>query len=136
MALNRYQSLHPAPFVEVVEEIIEEEEEIFDPEGSKISDDPFHEDVGYEKEETKASSQNYEEMLVAELREILKVRGLSTKGRKAELISRLEESDVKATDEVAITEEQETPAEAAVSEMEVSKYGENETINGASSEEA
>lgn len=136
MSLNRYSSLHPAPFVEVVEEI---KEEIFNPEAGKASDDPFHEDVGYKEEEVKIISNNYSDILVAELREILKVRGLSTKGKKAELISRLEKSDAEATDKVSTAEEQEDPAwaqvAASVLEKGVSKYGEKEIIDGTNPEE-
>ena len=136
MSLNRYSSLHPAPFVEV-ERV--EEDEIFNPEAGKASDNPFHEDVGYEEEEVASISKDYSDILVAELKEILKVRGLSTKGKKAELISRLEESDAEATSKVSTAEEQEDPAwaqgAASVLEKGVSKYGENETIDGTSPEE-
>lgn len=47
-----------------------------------------------EKEEVEEKVKvNYEELTVIELKDLLKERDLSTKGKKSELIKRLEESD-------------------------------------------
>ena len=55
------------------------------------------EEVKNEKpiEETTSNNIEYDELNVTQLKELLKERGLSTKGKKLELIERLKESDTK-----------------------------------------
>ena len=107
--------------VEVVEEI-----EIFDPEAGKPTDNPFAEEIIPDAPEDITFINNYEDMKVVELKDILKQRGLPTKGNKQDLILKLEESDAEATEQVSTAEENEDPAwvQAAASVLEegVSKY--------------
>lgn len=126
MPLKRFVGLHPEPLTDVIEEVVDEVMDIFNPEDGKASDNPFHDDVGYEEEESITMVHDYETMKVVELRDILKQRKLSTKGKKVELIARLKESDAEAAD-ASSAEEQEVPEESATSEGEVSKY-EGETV--------
>jgi hypothetical protein len=106
----RWPSLHTR--VRWVEEkAVEEPVVAFDPAAGKASDNPFHEALQYGSEST-----------VRELKELLKAKELPVSGTKAELIARLEESETEVTEEVATEEDEEAPADAAVSEEEVSKY--------------
>lgn len=107
--------------VEVVEEI-----EVFDPEAGKPTDNPFAEEIIPDAPEDITFINNYEDMKVVELKDILKQRGLPTNGKKEDLILDLEKSDAEATPEVSTAEEKEDPAwvQAAASVLEegVSKY--------------
>ena len=118
--------MHPRPLAIAIEEVVDEVMDIFNPESGKVSDDPFHQDIGYVEEETMTMVHDYSIMKVTELKDILKQRKLSTKGKKIELIARLEESDTEAADASSV-EEEEVPEESAISKGEVSKY-ERETV--------
>ena len=63
---------------------------------------------------------DYESMTVQDLKGILRQRGLPLKGNKADLIARLEASDSEAAS--AASDDEEVPAEAAISDKEVSEY--------------
>ena len=119
--------------VEVVEEI-----EIFDPEAGKPTDNPFAEEIIPDAPEDITFINNYEDMKVVELKDILKQRGLPTKGNKQDLILKLEESDAEATEQVSTAEENEDPAwvQAAASVLEegVSKYEETPSENNGAEE--
>ena len=119
MPLKFSTGLHPAPYQEpVVEEVVEE---VFDPEAGKASENPFAPEVGIEEEESITLVNNYESMKVTDLKGILRQRSLPVKGKKEELIARLEASDAEAAS-AAPVEDEEVPAEAAISEGIVSKY--------------
>ena len=75
----------------------------------------------------------YDSMTVSQLQDVLRERGLTVSGTKAELIARLEADDVGPSEESeAPTETVEVPSEEAASsnevpeEGEVSEYGETE----------
>ena len=118
---------------EVVEEI-----EIFDPEAGKPTDNPFAEEIIPDAPENITFINNYEDMKVVELKDILKQRGLPTKGNKQDLILKLEESDAEATEQVSTAEENEDPAwvQAAASVLEegVRKYEETPSENNGAKE--
>lgn len=99
---------------------------IFNPEGGKVSDDPFHQDIGHVEEESMTMVHDYSIMRVTELKDILRQRKLSTKGKKVELIARLNESDAEAAN-ASSAKEEEVPEESATSKGEVSKY-ERQTV--------
>tara|TARA_R110002020_G_scaffold202076_2_gene405052 strand:- start:809 stop:1198 length:390 start_codon:yes stop_codon:yes gene_type:complete len=125
MPLKQFICLHPSP-VEVVEVVeVVEESEVFDPEAGKASDNPFHESIKVEEKETPTPILQYSTLTVKDLKGILKQRGLSTSGKKDDLILRLE-SDDEAT--IVAFESDEAPADAAVSKEKVSKY--EETVSG------
>lgn len=106
----RWPSLHTR--VRWVEEkVVEEPVVAFDPAAGKASENPFHDSLEYGGEST-----------VRELKDLLKEKELPVSGTKAELIARLEASETEVTKEVATEEDEEAPADAAVSEEEVSKY--------------
>ena len=113
----RWPPLHPRIKPEPV---VEEPVVGFDPEAGKASDNPFHESLKYGEDST-----------VKELKELLKERGLPVSGTKAELIARLEASEIEVTEEVTTEEDEEVPADAATPDEEVSKYvtGEQENNN-------
>ena len=127
--------------VEEIEEIVEVsvEEEAFDPEAGKFTDNPFVEEIIPDAPEDITFINDYESMKVQDLKGILKQRGLPVKGNKEDLITRLEESDAEATDEVSTVEEEEAPAwvQVAASAIEkgVSKYDEQRPIEGEPTEE-
>jgi len=100
----------------------------FDPEAGKATDVPFVEEV----------TDEYDNLTVAELKELLKARGLSIAGVKADLIQRLRLDDANTSnsteapvEEAAVEEETEAPStqEDAVTneanEGEVSESKEN-----------
>ncbi len=146
MAMKRphtVQKIIYAP-IEVIEEPIEEEvvevEVDFDPEAGKPTDNPFAEEIIPDAPEDITFVNDYENMRVQDLKDILKQRNLPVKGKKEDLILRLEESDAEATKEVSTVTEEEDPAwvQAAASALEqgVSKYGEEQPIEGEPIEEA
>lgn len=104
---------------EVISEDIPETEEVidFNPEAAATDGNPFP------KELTIVESPNYESMTVVELRAILEERALTVRGKKAELIARLEADDAGPSDE-APDESAETPSEEAVSSEESAQEGE------------
>jgi|2_EtaG_2_1085320.scaffolds.fasta_scaffold69761_1 hypothetical protein len=126
MPLKKSVSLHPRPLATAIEEVVNEVMDIFNPEDGKVSDDPFHQDIGHVEEESMTMIHDYSIMKVTELKDILRQRKLSIKGKKIELIARLEESDTEAADASSV-EEQEVPEESAISKGDVSKY-ERETV--------
>ena len=121
------------PLEEVLEEVVEKVVE-FDPEAGKSTDNPFTEEIIPDTPEDITFINNYESMKVVDLKDILKQRNLSVKGKKEDLILRLEESDAEATKEVSTVEEEEDPAwvQAAASVLEkgVSEYEEEQPIEG------
>ena len=96
-------------WVKVAEEVLAEQ--VFDPEAAKATDDPFNNEL---------TSDGYEDMTVAQLKEILQEEGLSTKGKKADLMARLRmpisDSTEAPAEEALAEEEQVAPAEAAVAD--------------------
>ena len=106
---------------EIVEEIVEEEVTVFNPEEAVVDGNPFPEEEEPEEEEPV----DYDSMTVAMLRDLLNERELPVSGVKAELVARLEEDDVGLSEESETpAEPEETPLEEAVSsEEEVSEYG-------------
>lgn len=96
-------------YVKVAEEVLAEQ--VFDPEAAKATDEPFNNEL---------TSDGYEDMTVAQLKEILQEEGLSTKGKKADLMARLRtpisDSTEAPAEEALAEEEQVTPAEAAVAD--------------------
>ena len=105
--------------------IVEEVEEVFNPEAAKTDGNPFPEELQEEAvEETTPLEEegptDYESMTVEELKALLRARSLDVKGKKAELITRLTEADTPSleaveADEVAPSEE------AAISDEGVSE---------------
>ena len=91
--------------------LVEKNAEVFDPEAAKATDDPFNNEL---------TSDGYEDMTVAQLKEILQEEGLSTKGKKADLMARLRmpisDSTEAPAEEALAEEEQVAPAEAAVAD--------------------
>lgn len=67
---------------------------------------------------------SYESMTVTQLQDILRERGLTVSGIKAELIARLEADDAGPTEEVAPSESVEVPSEEAASSDESAQEGE------------
>ena len=123
MPMKRRESLQPVylPVAEIEPiEIRGPEEAIFNPEAGKASDNPFDTSIEYIVEETATMIHNYESMTVQDLKGILRQRGLPLKGNKADLIARLEASDSEAAS--AASDDEEVPAEAAISDKEVSEY--------------
>jgi hypothetical protein len=96
-------------YVKVAEEVLAEQ--VFDPEAAKATDDPFNNEL---------TSDGYEDMTVAQLKEMLQEEGLSTKGKKADLMARLRmpisDSTETPAEEALAEEEQVAPAEAAVAD--------------------
>lgn len=102
----------------VIEDVPKTEEVIdFNPEAAATDGNPFPEEL------TIVESPNYESMTVVELRAILEERALTVRGKKAELIARLEADDAGPSDE-APDESAETPSEEAVSSEESAQEGE------------
>ena len=104
----------------VVEEPVEEEVTVFNPEEAATDGNPFPEEEPVEEEPV-----DYDSMTVAVLRGLLEERGLATNGLKAELVARLEEDDTSLSEESeTLDASEEAPSEeAASSEEEVSQYG-------------
>ena len=128
MPLKQFTCLHPGPVetVEVVEVVeVVEENKVFDPEAGKASENPFDETIKAEEKKDPTPILQYSTLTVKDLRSILEQRGLSTSGKKDDLILRLE-SDDEAT--IVAFESDEAPADAAVSKEKVSKY--DETVSG------
>ena len=100
--------------------LMSKEEVIFDPEAGKASDNPFDTTIQYEVEETITVIHDYESMTVQDLKGILRQRELPLKGKKADLIARLEASDKEAA--TAAPNDEEDPVDAVASDKEVSKY--------------
>ena len=99
------------------------EEEVFNPESGKVSEDPFHVDIGHEEEEVQEVKTDYSSMTVKELKLILKTRGLSQEGKKADLVARLEPSEAGPAEALSV-EDEEAPLEEAASENEVGELNE------------
>jgi hypothetical protein len=121
--MKRQSSLQPVylPLAEIEPiEIRAPEEVIFDPEAGKASDNPFDTTIQYEVEETITVIHDYESMTVQDLKGILRQRELTLKGKKADLIARLEASDKEAA--TAAPNDEEDPVDAVASDKEVSKY--------------
>lgn len=102
-------------WVEAAEEVVG----VFDPEAGQPSADPFQ-----------IEGDGYEEMTVAELKQILREEGLSTSGNKAELIARLRvpisDSEPATAEEAPAEEEEAVPTEvAAVEEAPVGEVSES-----------
>lgn len=131
MPLKRRVSLQAVPLPVAVVETVELKVPAveFDPEAGKASDNPFAAEVGIKKEESVTLVNNYEDMKVVDLKEILRQRGLPVSGTKAVLIMRLELSDAEATS-VSSADDEEGPDESAPSEGAVSEYGEPEQSVG------
>ena len=104
----------------VIEEPVEEEVTVFNPEEAATDGNPFPEEEPVEEEPV-----DYDSMTVAMLRDLLSERGLATNGLKAELVARLEEDDTSLSEESeTLDASEEVPSEeAASSEEEVSQYG-------------
>ena len=135
MPLKTFVCLHPMPPPELEEEEPEivEEEGIFDPEAGKASDNPFDDAVGIEKEEIMEVVLSYEDMTVKDLKGILRQRKLPIKGKKGDLIARLETSDTEAADASSVSDE-EAPEESAASDKGVSEYGKQPVIEDSAEE--
>lgn len=93
--------------------IAEPVEEIFNPEAAKSDGNPF-------PEQTKENETDYESMTVDELKALLRARGLSVTGTKAELIARLTEADTPSEEEAVEAEAVVPSDEAATSDEGVS----------------
>ena len=149
-------SLHPggrgkAPWrkKEVETEV---EEDFFNPEAASTDNNPFPEELMTETEAVAVSEEvqmsaavelepeveevvepepTYDSMTVPQLQDLLRERGLTVSGVKAELVARLEADDAGPSEE-APAETVEAPSEEAVSsdempqEGEVSESGDNE----------
>jgi len=101
-AARKIQKQVEPKWVETAKEVLDEKStEVFDPEAGKVTDDPFNNEL---------TSDGYDDMTVAQLKEILQEEGLSTKGKKADLIARLR---------MPVSDSTEAPAEAAVEEEQV-----------------
>jgi len=120
--MKRRSSLQPVylPVAEIETTELKVSEEVFNPEAGKASDNPFDTTIEYEVEETITMIHDYESMTVQDLKGILRQRELPLKGKKADLIARLEASDKEAAP--AASDDEEAPADAAASDKEVSKY--------------
>jgi len=130
----------------------EVEEDFFNPEAAVVEDNPFPTELMTEDDAIAAAEEvqmaavvepepeieevvepepTYDSMTVPQLQDLLRERGLTVSGVKAELIARLEADDVGPSEE-APTETVEAPSEEAVSsdeeaqEGEVSESGDNE----------
>lgn len=120
--MKRRESLQPVylPVAEIEPIELKTSEKVFNPEAGKASDNPFDTSIEYTIEETVTMIHDYESMTVQDLKGILRQRGLPLKGKKADLIARLEASDSEAAS--AASDDEEVPAEAAISDKEVSEY--------------
>ena len=104
--------------------VVEEVEEVFNPEAAKTDGNPFPEELQEEAvEETTPLEEegptDYESMTVEELKALLRARGLPVTGTKAELITRLTEADT-PSDEAVEVEAVAPSVEAATSSEGVS----------------
>ena len=115
---------------EVISEVVPETEEVvaFNPEAAATDGNPFPEEL------TIVDSPDYESMTVVQLRAILEERELTVRGKKAELIARLEEDDSgpsnEAPDEsIEAPLEEAAPSEESAQEGEVSESGEQQESN-------
>ena len=141
-------SLHPggrgkAPWrkKEVETEV---EEDFFNPEAASTDNNPFPEELMTETEAVAVAEEvqmaaavelepeveevvepepTYDSMTVPQLQDLLRERGLTVSGVKAELVARLEADDAGPSEE-ALAETVETPSEEAVSSDEVPQVGE------------
>ena len=126
-AQNMMKSIDDPSLVKSAKEVLASTD-TFDPEAGKASDTPFIEEI----------TDEYDNLTVAELKELLKARGLSIAGVKADLIQRLRLDDANTSDsteapveETAAEEEQEAPSTQedavtnAANEGEVSESKEN-----------
>lgn len=127
----------------------EVEEDFFNPEAAVVDSNPFPAELMTENDAVAAADAvveeattvepepepepTYDSMTVSQLQDVLRERGLTVSGTKAELIARLEADDVGPSEESeAPTETVEVPSEEAASsnevpeEGEVSEYGETE----------
>jgi len=112
--------------------IVEPVEEVFNPEASKTDGNPFPEEQQTEEQPVEVAEPDYESMTVDELKALLRARGLSVAGAKANLIARLIEADTPSeeaveVDEVAPSEEAAT-SEEGVSENNAENSGPNEPL--------
>jgi hypothetical protein len=102
--MSRRISLHPGGLRSVVEPALTEVvEEVFDPDASKASNEPFQ----------VVNSDGYEDLLVVDLKALLEERDLTIDGKKADLILRLRQDDGAQSDSTL------TPADALVEEEEI-----------------
>ena len=129
MPLKNYVCLHPSPSPEPEIEVVKEEEaeKMFDPEAGKASDNPFHEDISYEKGDSINTVISYKDMTVKAMKDILRQRKLAIKGKKVDLIARLKASDVEAASAAPTSDEEDlasVPTEVTASEGGVSEYEE------------
>ena len=105
--------------------IVEEVEEVFNPEAAKTDGNPFPEELQEEAvEETTPLEEegptDYESMTVEELKALLRARSLPVTGTKAELITRLTEADTPSEQEAVEAEAVVPSKEAATSSEGVS----------------
>ena len=94
--------------------IAEPVEEVFNPEAAKSDGNPFPEEQQTEEQPVEIAEPNYESMTVEELKALLRARGLSVTGAKADLIARLMEADTPSSEAVEVDEA--APSEEARSE--------------------
>ena len=145
-------SLHPggrgkAPWrKKEVETAVEEEieQDFFNPEAAIVEDNPFPAELMTETEAVAVAEEvqmaaavelepeveevvepepTYDSMTVPQLQDLLRERGLTVSGVKAELVARLEADDAGPSEE-APAETVEAPSEEAVSSDEVPQEGE------------
>ena len=130
---KKLAAVEPEPEPEV-------EEDFFNPEAALVEDNPFPTELMTEDDaaavaeavveeattvepEVEEPEPTYDSMTVLQLQDILRERGLTVSGNKAELIARLEADDAGPSEE-APAETVETPSEEAVSSDEVPQEGE------------
>ena len=125
----------------------EVEEDFFNPEAAVVEDNPFPAELMTETEAVAVADAvveeattvepeveevvepepepepTYDSMTVSQLQDLLRERGLTVSGVKAELVARLEADDAGPSEE-APAETVETPSEEAVSSDEVPQEGE------------
>tara|TARA_R100000008_G_scaffold86868_1_gene82191 strand:+ start:1697 stop:2152 length:456 start_codon:yes stop_codon:yes gene_type:complete len=139
------RSLHPGGIRRVVEKVLgaapveaepELEEDFFHPEAAAVDNNPFPEELMTEAEaeevveavvaEVSAAEPEptYNSMTVNQLQDLLRERGLTVSGVKAELVARLEADDAGPSEESeAPAETAEAPSEEVVSSDEVPQEG-------------
>ena len=140
------KSLHPGGIRRVVEKVLgaaveakpEIEEDFFNPEYAAVDSNPFPEELMTEAEaeevveavvaEVSAAEPEpeptYDSMTVSQLQDLLRERGLTVSGVKAELVARLEADDAGPSEESeALAETAEAPSEEVVSSDEVPQEG-------------
>ena len=118
----------------------EEEEDFFNPEAASTDNNPFPEELMTETDAVAVAEEvqmaaavepepdpepelTYDSMTVPQLQDLLRERGLTVSGVKAELVARLEADDAGPSEE-APAETVEAPSEEAVSSDEMPEEGE------------